>query len=220
MSTIYTGPSPQTIGKTRKYRVKLDNTVALDWDVPGGSEIRLLLTTEEHPDLVKMVNEVKRYGQNSDGGAFYINEHSQVIVPAGYPVRYYFAGVYSKQLRFWWENEIISGDARGFDGKALSPGESWTGPLVGIPYVFAAGGADIYYTVEVRAGAVQKIYLTGVVDDPEPTLRLLRRIIGNQGGRFYVNEYREMFRPSGGNGPATYIGRLDRTLPWFPKPHS
>jgi hypothetical protein len=220
MSMIYTGPNPQTIGKTRKYHVKLDNTIALDWDVPGKSEIRLLLTTEQHPDLVDMVNTIKRHGQNTDGGAFYINEHSQVIVPAGYPVRYYLAGTYVNQLRFWWENEIISGDARGFDGKSLRAGDPWTGPLVGIPYVFAAGGNDVYYTVEISPGAVQRIYLTDVTDNAEPTLSVVRAIIGNQGGRFYVNEYSEMFRPSGGNGPATYIARLDSRLPWFPKPHS
>jgi hypothetical protein len=59
-----------------------------------------------------------------------------------------------------------------------------------------------------------------VVDDPEPTLSLMRKIIGTQGGRFYVNEYREIFRPSGNRGPATYIGHLKPDLPWFPQPHS
>lgn len=220
MPIIYRGPNPQTIGKTRKYKVKLDNSIALEWDVPGKSEVRLLLTNENHPDLVAMVNQVKRNEQNADGGAFYINEFTQVIVPAGDPVRYYLAGSYATPLRFWWEGEVISGDARGFDGKLLQSGDPWSGPLVGIPYVFAASGNDVYYTMEIQPGAAQRVYLSDVVDDPEPTLSLMRKIIGSQGGRFYVNEYREIFRPSGNSDPATYIGHLRPDLPWFPQPHS
>jgi hypothetical protein len=218
MADIYRGPNPQTIGKTRKYKVKLDKSVALEWDVPGGAEVRILLSSEEHPDLVAMVNEIKQQSQGSDGGAFYLNEFQQVIVPAGRPVRYYLAGCYSTPLRFCWDDDIISGEARGLDGRALDPGAPWTGPLVGIPYVLAAGGQDVYYNTEIEPNVVQKVRLTSVVQDPERVLSMIRSIIGTSGGKFYINEYREMFRPSGGTGPGRYIGRLASELPWFPKP--
>jgi hypothetical protein len=223
MTILYHGPNPQVVGRTKKYKVKWDSgewRAALEWDVPGGTGVRILLATEHHPVLVSMVNQVKGESQSADGGSFYINEFNQVIVPGGNPVRYYLAGEYPTPLRFWWNGEIISGDARGFDGKRLKAGDAWTGPLVGIPYVLSADGRDIYFTYEVAPGATRKVYLSGVATDPEPTIDLVRTIIGSRGGRFYVNEFRHIFRPAVTDEFATYVGHLSPSLPWFTKPHS
>ena len=57
-------------------------------------------------------------------------------------------------------------------------------------------------------------------------MRLLRRIAarvrqvkGFQGGRFYLNEWREMFAPRGEDDRTAYyyVGHLDIDEPWFPK---
>ncbi len=52
------------------------------------------LSTEEHSDLVDMVNAVKLEYNGKIGGPFYINEYKQVIVPVKDSPNYYLAGTY------------------------------------------------------------------------------------------------------------------------------
>jgi hypothetical protein len=50
----------------------------------------------------------------------------------------------------------------------------------------------------------------------------VRAIKGIEGGRFYVNEWREMFAPRFEDDETEYfyIGRLQPDDPWFRMPHS
>ena len=54
------------------------------------------MSTDAHPDLADMVNDVKRTHGTGSTGPFYINEYKQVLVPVGDDVQYYFA-VYVQQ---------------------------------------------------------------------------------------------------------------------------
>ena len=68
------------------------------------------MTTDAHPDLADMVNDVKRTHGTGARGPFYINEYKQVIVPVGDEVQYYYAGTYKAPLRFEFEGKTISGE--------------------------------------------------------------------------------------------------------------
>jgi hypothetical protein len=49
----------------------------------------------------------------------------------------------------------------------------------------------------------------------------VRQVKGFHGGRFYINEWREMFAPRGEDDRTAYyyVGHLDIDEPWFPKPN-
>ena len=102
MATIFRGNRPGNVNKAAKYTVvhRAGTTgefdIRLIWQVDRYE--RALLTTGEHPRLVGMVNAVKQEVNGVPGGAFYINEHKQVIVPAG--SEYYLAGTYDTLLVF------------------------------------------------------------------------------------------------------------------------
>src|SRR5207249_4929629 len=110
------------------------------------------------------------------------------------------------------------------DGRELEPGDTWTGPHPGIPYVLKAGGDDVYYVKETRPNVTRQIHLS----DPEHAgpaaakefARRIQQVKGWAGGRFYVNEWREIFTPltSPDGLRYVYIGHLELDEPWFSKP--
>ena len=119
------------------------------------------------------------------------------------------------------------------DGNPLRPGDPWTGPRPGIPYVLAAGGRDIYFESpaltesdppSVREGVTRRVQLSKVIRDKSKVSRAIQPVLeqrGHQGGRFYVNEHGAMFTPVGrgdGNGlDYIYCGQIDMDA-WFPEP--
>ncbi len=59
-----------------------------------------MLTTDDHPELVVLVNEAKRKGGSSQGGGgFLINEYRHVLVPTQ-SGKVLHAGAYTKDLEF------------------------------------------------------------------------------------------------------------------------
>jgi len=219
---VFKGNCPKNVNKDAKYVVRTVDgrlVVALSYLSSNGEQ--WLATSEYHPGLVEVVNAVKVSMGAGPNGPFYINEYAQVIVPVA-DGTYYFAGDYEESLRFEFEGITLSGEGVGLDGRLLSPGDNWDGPHPGIPYILKAGGGDIYYKSEPRPHVIRQVFLSSVVR-PVAARSLAARIQavkGSQGGRFYINEWREMFAPvnEGGVYNYVYIGHLDDDEPWFPKP--
>ncbi|MCL6650016.1 MAG: hypothetical protein K6U89_16995 [Chloroflexi bacterium] len=80
----FTGNCPRNVAKDAKYAIRSGPggpVVALVYRAKAGE--RWLATTEDHPELVRIVNAVKRAHGDSQHGPFYINEYRQVLVPVG-----------------------------------------------------------------------------------------------------------------------------------------
>ena len=110
------------------------------------------------------------------------------------------------------------------DGSSLAfsyQGEIWTGPHPGIPYVLRAGGGDVYYTSEPRENVTKKVLLSKErgEDAAKAFARRIQEVKGWAGGRFYINEFQELFAPlTGADGVHyVYIGPLALDEPWFYK---
>ena len=221
----YVGNCPVSVRKDAKYHIRHEKqqyVVGITYTTDNGEY--WTPSTQEHPRLVEMVNEVKNAYNLQNGGAFYINEFRQVIVPAGGD--YYYAGDYRRNLSFMIHDFLpgqdveISGNPYALDGHKLRPGELWEGCLMGIPYVLAAGGKDIRFEIQLSPTHFRRIPLSKVTS-PAEAMRLasrLTRIIGDSnGGRFYINDQREMFKPVMRNGVFSYVylGPLQDSDPWF-----
>ena len=230
MSTLrgfarFMGNCPSNVSKDAKYSIRDregETVVALQYRTPDGEE--WLATTRDHPRLVLMVNAVKLAHRATPKGAFYINEYKQVIVPVGAEKEYYLAGEYDAPLEFEFEENILSGDAKDLQGRPLTPGAEWFGPHPGIPYKLRAGGQDVYYRAQVRKDVTKNYFLSAYCGKEEARLfaQRLLAVKGFQGGRIYINEYRQIFAPVNQENDWTYIyiGKLTDRDCWFPKPHS
>jgi hypothetical protein len=125
------------------------------------------------------------------------DEYKQVIVPIAVSDAYFLAGRYDQPLRFEFEGKILSGEPVDLEGNPLSSGDKWTGPHPGIPYVLAAGGDDIRYTIQPRPNVEKDVKLSKAIG-PDAARAVAARICsvkGFAGGRFYVNEFRTIFAP-------------------------
>ncbi|MGN9804042.1 hypothetical protein [Micromonospora sp. L32] len=218
MSYPYPGQSPSNPNKDAKYSVVSSPN--------GGWEVRLiyrvsareeaLLTTDRHEKLVGMVNGVKLEQNGKPGGAFYINEFHDVLVPhpGGGCIH---AGTYHELLKFDFDGHEISP----VPPPDLVPGDRWPGPHVGILYILAAGGTDIRYNIMTRQRRRKEILSDSVGLDAARTLAgRLARVKGHRGGRIYINEAAEFFTPmDGGESGLSYIylGSLGDDA-WFPAP--
>jgi hypothetical protein len=219
---VFRGNCPANVNKDAKYTVRSSKTgpvVALTFN--AGDDERWYMTTEKHPELVAMVNAVKISRGSAPNGSFYINEYKQVIVPVVGSTDYFYAGDYSKPLRFEFEGKTLSGEPVDLDGNPISPGGVWIGPHSGIPYVLAAGGTDIYYDCVLRPNVMKRVKLSkelGPADAAE-VASTIREHRGFNGGRFYVNEFCSLFAPiqEGIDWRYVYVGELDLAK-WFPKP--
>lgn len=216
----FPGNCPRNVSKDAKYSVRgTDGRVGLMYSTEVGEQWHM--TTDAHPELADMVNDVKRTYGTGARGPFYINEYKQVIVPVGEEAQYYCAGTYEPPLRFEFEGKTISGEPRGLDTQPLRPGDTWSGPHAGIPYVLAAGGSDVYYRTFPRPNVERRIRLSAErgKSAAEQIARLLSAFKGLGGGRFYVNEFCSVFSPiNGADGlHYIYIGQIDLNC-WFPDP--
>ncbi len=210
----YPGNTSRAIGKDARYTVKLDGTVQLTYTI--STDERVLLTTDGHDELVALVNEAKRRGGSPQGGGgFFINEHRHVIVPTQSRDVVY-AGVYTRDLEFMFEDSLISPVAR----SGIRPGDVWPGPHVGIKYTLAAGASDIRCELDTERGTLRRVSLSDFYSLPQlaDLLRMCRDVKPN-GGAVYINEARELFAPvdRGEKYERLYIGHLG-TRPWFPEP--
>lgn len=219
------GNCPGSVNKDAKYRVKHESGkyVIGIYYWSGDGEIWYPIS-EDHSELVDMVNAVKINFTGTPGGAFYINEYRQVLVPvAGDESGYYYAGEYHKDLVFIFEGKTISGNAVDFEGKPITPGDPWPGPHPGIPYTLAAGGKDIFFRYNPRPRVEKEVRLSKVIGGEKTAkiAKMIAEVKGNLGGRFYVNEYCQVFTPRNGDNGVDYIyvGKLPDLENWFLKPH-
>ena len=218
---VFQGNCPGNVAKDAKYSVKSGENgpvVKIIYQTIEGEKWHA--STEDHPELVNMVNDVKTSLGQQPNGSFYINEYKQVIVPVVGNENYYLAGTYGKPLKFEFEGKIISGEPVDLDGNSINPGDDWYGPHVGIPYVLCAGGNDIKYTTRPRPNVEKTIKLSKIIgnDLAKSVAERIRLIKGFQGGRFYVNELCSIFTPiQDAELRYVYIGKLDLQQ-WFPAP--
>jgi len=218
---VFQGNCPGNVAKDAKYSVKSGENgpvVKIIYQTIEGEKWHA--STEDHPELVNMVNDVKTSLGQQPNGSFYINEYKQVIVPVVGNENYYLAGTYNMSLSFEFEGKIISGEPVDLDGNSINPGDDWYGPHVGIPYVLCAGGNDIKYTTRPRPNVEKTIKLSKIIgnDLAKSVAERIRLIKGFQGGRFYVNELCSIFTPiQDAELRYVYIGKLDLQQ-WFPAP--
>jgi hypothetical protein len=221
MLAIHEGNWPAVVNRDAKYHVKHRGKYVVELQYRTAEGEKWCMTTTLHDALVEMVNAVKNEANGSPGGVFYVNEYRQVIVPAGNPTIYYYAGDYHGHLEFYFEEHRISGKPTRVDGQPLAPGSRWEGPHVGIPYKLKAGGRDIAYVRRVRTNVTQEERLSRYAGDTQAArlANKLARIIGHNGGRFYINEFKHMFKPiqQGTDLEYTYVGILEDDDPWFPR---
>jgi hypothetical protein len=228
----FTGNRPENVATAAKYDVIQENgqwVVQMRYITAQGE--RWCPTTVMHPALVGMVNMIKEQYNNQPGGAFYINEYRQVLVPVSVG-NYYCPGTYDDDLIFTIDTLTLSGRAIDEGGNQINIGNEWNNLLHGIPYILTAGGHDIKYEVQLRRNVTQIVKLSrwiGVDKAKQMAARINHNNIFNGlGGRFYINEYGNLFKPITDNGFVRYIylGRLDLisdnavdALYWFPKPN-
>ena len=217
----YDGNCPRNVSRDAKYAVRWaagEMKVTLVYRHPNGEQ--WLASTGEHPDLIKLVNDVKITVSDTPGGPFYINEYHQVLVPTGPRATYYLAGEYNGLLEFVFEQHVLSGDARSLSGDRLAPGDQWEGPHPGVPYVLTANNNDISYEISPRPNVTKRVLLSNEVG-AQRAREIARQVFEFKGssGRFYVNEFAQMFAPVGSKLPVeyVYIGGLDISAGWFPK---
>ncbi len=216
---IYEGNCSTSVNKDGKYSIRSDaGKYVVGMEYRTSDDERWYPTSNAHEGLVKMVNQVKNKKNGAPGGSFFINEYRQVIVPAGDPVVYYLAGEYTEDQVFVFNDHLISGSPHNFNGVRLDPGDDWEGPHQGFRYKLKAGANDISYMKTIRPNVQEEVKLSRIVGG-EQARQLARRIgeiMGQGGGRFYINEFRVFFTGS----PYKYIGDLKTEDPWFPKPHA
>lgn len=224
--TKFEGNCPKNVSKDAKYRVRQRGVdeggglvVALVYEAENGK--RWLPSTDDHPDLVEMVNKVKKHDGNPPNGTFYINEYKQVIVPVKWSPDYYLAGCYDKPLEFEFKGKHLSGDAKDLNGKPIAQCGVWKGPHPGIRYKLCAGGNDISYTKSIKPNEEEDVLLSGEIgpNRARKAASMILKVKGADGGRFYVNERLNAFAPMSDGQTYRYCGKIDLSM-WFPKPHA
>ena len=218
----FIGNRPGNVAKEAKYSIRYEKgeyVVGVQYQLTD--EETWYPTSNEHPELVEKVNEIKLHFNGAPGGPFYINEYKQVLVPVGFEADYYYAGEYHEPLIFQFEGHTISGEAVDANGMPLKPGDKWRGPRPGIRYTLAGNGQDIYYRYSPRCGVVKTVKLSRHIgiQAARQVAGEIRKIKGHQGGRFYVNEFCSAFTPKQGDyGLDCIFVQTIELANWFPKP--
>jgi hypothetical protein len=218
----FVGNCPSNVSKDAKYSVRYEQggyVVGLFYRSPNGE--LWYPTSDAHPKLVQMVNNIKIHFTGGPGGAFYINEYKQVLVPVGEEAVYYYAGEYEEPLEFEFEGRKISGRPVDEQGDPLRPGDRWVGPHPGIPYKLKAGAKDVSYECPIRRGVTREVKLSDFIGAAQArrVAQELGKYKGYAGGRFYVNEFSSAFTPIEGRDGLEYVflQTIDYAY-WFPKP--
>lgn len=214
MTSLYPWLTPSNVSKDAKYSIRNGRD---GWEVQllfrVSSRERALLATAGHDELIEMVNDVKETGSGAPGGAFYINEFCDVLVPTAGGS--FFAGVYEELLEFDFDGEIISAAAP----PDLRPGDEWPGPHMGVRYTLMAGGNDIKCEIAGKRTKVE--HRLSDTAGEAAAARLAKRLAtvkGSDGGRIYINERGNFFSPPRDGGVEhIFLGGLDED-PWFPAP--
>ncbi len=210
----YPGLIPSIVNKDAKYSVvHADDGMQVQLRFTLNHKEKAILTTDRHDQLVEMVNAVKQADGSAPGGAFYLNEYFDVLVPTMNGC--FFAGSYENVLVFDLDGATVSPHRP----PGVEPGDEWSGPHVGIPYVLAAGGQDIYY--KTKSGKIERREDLSDHVGATAAAKLAGRLAairGTEGGRIYINECGEFFAPPrAGSTGHVYLGGLDEDA-WFPAP--
>jgi hypothetical protein len=169
--------------------------------------------------------------------SFYVNEFRHILFPVLRPEPSYFdyfcVGKLEADIQFEFEAKPLTTRPVHQDGTPLKAGERWDGPWPGIPYFLAAGGNDIYCKTLlpiISTGCIyykrikRHIFLSRILMDEQraaDAAKPIAAVLGDAGGRFYVNEHGAIFAPIGpGNGDSVhyiFCGVIDYAV-WFPDP--
>jgi hypothetical protein len=213
----WVGAPPAQVRKDGKYRVVSGSDgyeVQVIYRI--NNRERALLATSEHAQLVDLVNEAKVELTGQRGGAFYINEFRDVLVPRD-PGTSFWIGTFDGLLTFDLDaTTVVTPKAP----PGLRPGDLWPGPRVGIQYTLTARGSDLRY--EVQSGRIRReVRLSDHVGaDSAAETAALAAAYKQGGGAVYINECSEMFVPTVDAEPEyIYVGNIGE-LPWFSPPES
>lgn len=221
----FSGNCPRTVSTLGKYhlrRVQGRWRVQLDYVVEGDV---IRSNALGHQTLIDLIIRGRRQsGGGASGGAFYINEYGQVLLPGRQGSPYSVAGEYHDLLEFNVEGVIISACGVGRPPRLPLAGDPWPGPRHGIPYGlrYMSGTWDIDYWRQLANGDMEVVRLSSYCTPQRVNeLGRLIRSVKNHAGRFYLNEQRQMFGPRRTDDEGwemVYVGELDLTAGWFPKP--
>lgn len=193
-------------------------------EAPDGS---LAPADSAHNELVNLVNGLKEAEGNAPGGAFRINEHSQVVAHMAAPVGYkqntiHVAGTSGGAVQKYTQKITFQEGAIDPTAKPAE-GTPWPGPRCGATYRFAAPGNkkppshnldEIWTEIEGQIDLLSSHIEAG----PYPPtagplaafLAALRRQLPS-GGRFRVNEHGRAFTAD----QYLFIGEVPLAT-WFP----
>jgi hypothetical protein len=219
---------PVCPGRDSRFTIRRNSDNGGAWwvyyDPPGG-----MLTAADlpHQTLVSLVNELKEVEGIAAGGAFSINEHSQVIArmtaPSGYQQRaIHVIDISSGSVQTY--TETIT-----FQGGTIDPttqpeeGSPWLGPRCGATYSFAAPGnkkppthnfdevwTEIEGQIDLLSTHTKSIPYPPTDGPLAAFLAALRRQLSS-GGRFRVNEHCRAFTAD----KNAFIGNVPLAS-WFP----
>ena len=221
----YRGNCPRTVSNVGKYHLRRQSNrwrIQLDYRSDGDT---IRSSAVGHRELIDLlIAGRRRAGGGFPGGAFYINEYSQVLLPGRSGNPYSNVGEYRHLIEFEIEGTIISAAGAGSPPRAPRVGDVWRGPRHGIPYTLrnVSGNLDIQYESHLQGTDVEVIRL---IDHCETTrcnqLGESIRAVKGTTGKFYVNEQQHMFAPRQNDEEEwdmVYVGELDMASGWFPKP--
>lgn len=232
---LYPGNWPLRASKLSMYAVRF---VDEEWQVAvykqDESKLWSSLATRNYPEIVNRVNEIKKRTGSGSGGVFYINEFGHIIVPAriGKVNHCFYAGKAAEKIEIEFGDESYSGEPVNKEGRKLSAGDTWVGPLAGIPY-YIIRNREIYFErpnfncsdhILHYSGSTIRLNLSSMNENTALARQLIERISDFEGtgsGRFFVNEWQSIFAPRLGLNTNEqvyiYCGQLD-TNGWFPEP--
>jgi hypothetical protein len=162
--------------------------------------------------LADAVNAAKRSLGAPSGGAFLIDEHGRVLVPAHDGVRaaVVVAAECSGPLRF--HNAFEPGTTFDlYDDRELEPGDEWNRPYLGLRHNLSGRG-QLYFWHEDDSGG-RMLYPPAQDDELIDALRALRPY---GAVRFLVGPGGVVITKVPPNWTPRYVGRVDLAT-WFPK---
>jgi hypothetical protein len=197
-------------GRDSRFTVRRNSDNSGDWwvyyDPPGGT---LIPADSPHPDLVRLVNALKEAEGIAAGGAFSINEHSQVIARMSAPAGYQQNAIHVVDISTGSVQKYTQTIT--FQGGAIDPtaqpaeGSPWPGPRCGSTYRFAAPGnrkppshnvdevwTEIEGQIELLSTHAKSVPYPPTAGALAALLAALRRQLPS-GGRFRVNEHGRAF---------------------------
>jgi hypothetical protein len=219
---------PVCPGRDSRFTIRHNGDEGGEWwiyyQAPDGS---LIPADSAHNELVSLVNELKEAEGNAAGGAFSINEHSQVIARMKAPAGYQQNTIHVVDISRGTVREYTPTIT--FQGGVIDPtakpaeGSPWPGPRCGTTYRFAAPGnkkppshnldeiwTEIEGQIELLSMHTKSLPYPPTAGPLNAFVTALRRQLP-PGGRFRVNEHGRAFTADRN----LFVGDVPLTS-WFP----